>query len=177
MSGARLLQRPIYGGVFGEDGRYTLASTPCVSKGLHATRYMVVQAQAGIVLSVAEDKVEALALARERLNAANDTHHMQAATAVQAELWPDEPVLTMTPAPTLQHVSRRRRAIFQQSKGVCYYCCVPLDLTGKWHVEHQLPRALGGGDDSLNLVAACVACNLGKSDKTAIEFLTQRHAE
>jgi hypothetical protein len=23
-----------------------------------------------------------------------------------------------------------------------------------WHVEHQLPRALGGGDDTLNLVVA-----------------------
>jgi 5-methylcytosine-specific restriction endonuclease McrA len=33
-------------------------------------------------------------------------------------------------------------------------------------------RLLGGGDDTLNLVAACMRCNLAKSDRTAIEFVT-----
>lgn len=33
------------------------------------------------------------------------------------------------------------------------------------------PRALGGGDDALNLVAACRRCNLAKSDRTAIELV------
>ena len=174
MPGERLLQRPIYGGVFGEEGRYALASMPCVSHGLHATRYMVVQPQAGVVLSVSEDKVQALALARERLYAANDTHLMQPASSTQCELWPDEPILVPTVAPSLpQYVSRRRRGIFDGSKGRCHYCGTPLDLTGKWHIEHQFPRALGGGDDCLNLVAACVPCNLHKSDRTAIEFITQ----
>jgi 5-methylcytosine-specific restriction endonuclease McrA len=174
MSSARLLQRPIYGGVFGEDGQYALASMPCVSRGLYATRYMVVQPQAGVVLSIAEDKVEALALARERLYAANDksaTESLQA-QAVQGELWSEEPLLCPTPAPT-PYVARRRREIFEASAGRCHYCATPLDLTGKWHVEHQLPRALGGGDEGLNLVAACVRCNLAKSDRTAIEFMAQ----
>lgn len=171
MSSARLLQRPIYGGVFGEDGRYALASMPCVSRGLYATRYMVVQPQAGVVLSIAEDKVEALALARERLHAANDKSatEPQQQPAEQGELWPDEPLLCPTPAPA-PYVSRRRREIFEASAGRCHYCGTPLDLTGKWHVEHQLPRALGGGNDSMNLVAACVRCNLAKSDQSAIEF-------
>lgn len=170
----RLLQRPIFGGVFGEDGRYAMASMPCVSHGLYATRYMVVQPAAGLVLSVSEDKVQALALARRRLGAANDKHLMQPATSTQCELWPDEPLLTPTAGPALpQYVSRRRRAIFEGSNGRCHYCARALDLTGKWHIEHQLPRALGGGDDGLNLVAACVPCNLGKSDRTAIEFVTQ----
>jgi len=172
MSGERLLQRPIYGGVFGEDGQYALASMPCVSRGLYATRYMVVQPQAGVVLSVAEDKVQALALARQRLNAANDNHHMQPNSAVQGELWADEPLLLPTPAPApTQYVSRRRREIFERSDGKCHYCGTALALDGKWHIEHQLPRALGGGDDGLNLVAACVRCNLAKSDRTAIEFV------
>lgn len=127
MSGERLLQRPIIGGVFGEDGRYALASMPCVSRGLYATRYMVVQPQAGVVLSVSEDKVEALALARERLSAANDKHHMEEAPTFQGELWPEEPVLTATPAPAV-YVARRRRAIFEQSKGCCHYCGARLDL-------------------------------------------------
>jgi len=133
---------------------------------------MVVQPQAGVVLSVSEDKVQALALARECLNAANDKNLVEQVPAFQAELWPEEPLLTAMPAsPT--YVSRRRRAIFEQSKGHCHYCGACLELTGKWHIEHQLPRALGGGDDGLNLVAACVPCNLGKSDKTAIEFVSQ----
>jgi hypothetical protein len=172
MSGERLLQRPIYGGVFGEEGSYSLASVPCVSRGLYSIRYMVVQPKAGIVLSMSEDKAQALADARVRLSAANDQHHMQAGSSVQAELWPDEPLLTVAPGPT-QPVSRRRRSIYDQSSGKCHYCGVPLDLSGKWHIEHQQPRALGGGDDPLNLVAACAPCNLTKRDRTALEFVTQ----
>jgi 5-methylcytosine-specific restriction endonuclease McrA len=71
-------------------------------------------------------------------------------------------------------VSRRRREIFERSAGKCHYCGTPLTLVGKWHVEHQQPRALGGGDDPLNLVAACVRCNLAKSDRTALEFVVQQ---
>ncbi len=52
------------------------------------------------------------------------------------------------------------------------YCDTTLSLDGKWHVEHQLPRALGGADDALNLVAACIKCNLAKADRTALEFIS-----
>jgi hypothetical protein len=170
----RLLQRPIYGGVFG-DGRYALASIPAVSHGLHAVRYMVVEPQDGLVLSVADDKVEALARARERLHSANDRHAAFDETPqIQGELWPEEPLLHPLPAQPTAYVSRRRREIFERSHGKCHYCSTPLDLTGKWHIEHQLPRALGGGDGGLNLVAACVRCNLAKSDRTAIEFVVDR---
>lgn len=172
MSKDRLLQRPIYGGVFGEEGQYALASMTGVSRGLHTTRYMVIHPQAGVVLSVSDDKVQALAAARRRLNAANDKRVALPSITVQSEFWPDEPLLTSPPAP-LRYVSRRRRDIFQHSDGKCHYCGAKLDLTGKWHVEHQLPRALGGGDDALNLVAACVPCNLGKSDSSAIEFVAR----
>ena len=37
----------------------------------------------------------------------------------------------------------------------------------------MLPRALAGGDDIGNLVAACVRCNLAKHDRTALEFVVQ----
>lgn len=169
MSGEHVLQRPIYGGVFGEDGDYSLASVPCVSRGLHATRYMVIQAKAGVVLSISEDKALALERARVRIRAANDSHHLQPQSAVQGELWPDEPVLTASPSQA-RYVSRRRKEIYDSSAGRCHYCGRALDLSGSWHVEHQLPRALGGGDDSMNLVAACAPCNLAKGDATAIEF-------
>lgn len=176
MSQKKLLQRPIYGGVFGEDGRYALASIPCVSRGLHSTRYMVVQPQAGIVLSVAEDKVQALSAARERLHAANDKRMLDMPGRDQGELFPDEPILIQPAAPaSVTYVPRRRREVFEQSQGRCHYCAAVLTLDGKWHVEHQLPRALGGGDGGLNLVAACVPCNLSKSDRTAIEFVTRAY--
>jgi hypothetical protein len=173
----RLLQRPIYGGVFGEDGRYALASMPCVSRGLYATRYMVVQSQAGVVLSIADDKTEALAGARKVLHAANDMNACESAKscANQGELWPQVlPPMEIPAEP--RYASRRRREIFDRSAGKCHYCRTPLTLDGKWHVEHQQPRALGGGDDPLNLVAACVSCNLAKSDRTALEFVVGRAA-
>jgi hypothetical protein len=172
MTAARLLQRPIYGGVFG-DGRYALASMPCVSRGLYTTRYMVVQPQDGVVLSVADDKTEALAGARRLLRAANDlqANEVEERRQVQGELWPASVSTADDDAP--RHVSRRRREIFERSEGRCHYCSAVLTLDGKWHVEHQLPRALGGGDDALNLVAACVRCNLEKSDRTALEYIAR----
>jgi hypothetical protein len=170
----QLLQRPIYGGVFGE-GRYAIASMPCVSRGLYATRYMVVEPQAGAVLSMGEDKLEVLASARRVLAAANDAHQPPALPQQQLLLFEEPqgaPLERQGPQePRPRAVSRRRRAIFEKSCGQCHYCSVPLQLEGKWHVEHMQPRALGGADDPLNLVAACVQCNLEKADRTALEFV------
>lgn len=172
MTTDRLLQRPIFGGVFGH-GRYAMASMACVSRGLHCITYMVVEPQDGTVLSVAEDKVEALSQARRVLQAANDVRaelHAEAHPA-QAKLWSDEKApIAETPA---RRISRRRRAIFERTQGKCHYCGASLQLDGQWHADHMLPRALGGADDSLNLVAACVACNLEKRDRTALEFVTR----
>lgn len=167
----RMKQRPIYGGVFGK-GRFALASMPCVSHGLHATRYMVVEPQAGAVLSMAEDKVEALAGARRVLSSVSDDAANEPIPQ-QLEIWPVLEQPEPAPEPVRQ-VSRRRREVFDRSEGRCHYCGAALTLDGKWHVEHMKPRALGGGDDPLNLVAACVSCNLEKSDLTALEFVAQR---
>lgn len=168
----RLKQRPIYGGVFG-DGRFALASMPCLSRGLHAIRYMVVEPQAGAVLSISEDKVEALAGARRILSAVRGDAANEPVPQ-QLEIWPAfEQERQPAPEPVRQ-VSRRRREVFDRSEGRCHYCGTVLTLDGKWHVEHMKPRALGGGDDPLNLVAACVSCNLEKSDLTALEYVAQR---
>jgi hypothetical protein len=173
MSSGLVLQKPLYGGPFG-DGRYALASVPCISRGLYATRYMVVQQQEGAVLSIADDKAQALAGAR-RLLAANEPQTARGLGGVQGELWPDAPLLEQQPSAPV-YVSRRRRAIFERSHGRCHYCDAALTLDGKWHVEHQLPRALGGDDTGLNLVAACVRCNLRKGPRSAIEFMADTQA-
>lgn len=169
-----LLHRPIFGGVFG-SGRYRLASQPCILNGLHAVRYLVIEAS-GAVLSIAEDKQQALCDARRALRAsgvgvdeaANDPQWEQ------GELWPGGEVFSSPLEPSQPRVSRRRREIFGKSKGCCHYCKAVLTLDGKWHVEHMVPRGLGGADDLLNLVAACEGCNLQKSDRTALEFVVRR---
>ncbi|MDP9126099.1 MAG: HNH endonuclease, partial [Pseudomonadota bacterium] len=120
--------------------------------------------------SVADDKLAAIAGARRLLvglpagAAAND------ASWVQVRFWPDLPAgRALRPRP----ISRRRQEVFARSQGRCHYCRTSLMLAGGWHIEHQLPRALGGGDEPLNLVAACAPCNLAKRDRTALEYLTQ----
>ncbi len=165
----RMLQRPIYGGPFGH-GRYALATLPTITNGLHAVRFMVIEPRRGTVLSVADDKLAAIAGARRLLvglpaaSAANDSSWAQIA------FWPDLPAgRALQPRP----ISRRRQEVFARSQGRCHYCRASLTLASGWHIEHQLPRALGGDDQPLNLVAACAPCNLAKSDRTALEYLTR----
>ena len=167
----RMLQRPIYGGVFGH-GQYSLATMATISNGLHSVRFMVVEPRGGAVISAADDKLLAIEAARRVLRlappapapAANDPAWLQ------CPLWSDLP---FDHRPKVRTVSRRRGEVFARSEGRCHYCGTQLTLDGRWHVEHQQPRALGGGDHPLNLVAACVPCNLAKSDRTALEFVTR----
>jgi len=167
MAHASMLRRPIYGGPFG-NGEFELATQPTITNGLHAVRFLVIEPRAGRVLAIAESKTEALAGARRVLRAtaaANDEPRW-----VQPRLWSDAE-LSVVSAPPPRPVSRRRREVFLRSGGCCHYCGTPQQLDGAWHVEHQLPRALGGTDEALNLVAACERCNLRKSDRTALEFV------
>lgn len=178
MTSPAIRHRPIFGGVFGKAGRYSLATMPCTSRGLHAVRFMVLDARAGAVLSVAETKLEALAGARRLLFAASALARKTAANDDQWRqelLWPEEVVPIKAGTRELS-VPRRRREIFERCAGRCHYCRTALTLEGTWHVEHMLPRALGGTDDPFNLVAACAPCNLAKRDRTALEFLTQGRA-
>jgi len=164
-----LLRKPLVGGLFGR-GRFELASQPIISSGLHAVRFMVLESRAGRVLAIAETKVEALAGARRVLRAdrAVDAGEPQ---WTQPRLWPDAELVPVPVASSSRPVARRRREIFERSAGRCHYCGCELVLAGVWHVEHQMPQALGGTDDAGNLVAACAPCNLSKSDRTAIEFI------
>lgn len=124
---------------------------------------------------MSQDKTQALADARRVITAAGDLAAANdAQMPLQGELWPDGDLPALPASPTAAvSVSRRRLEVFERSHGRCHYCAAALTLDGAWHVEHQLPRALGGGDDVLNLVAACVRCNLRKGDKTGLEFICQ----
>ncbi|CAH0354077.1 HNH endonuclease [Aquabacterium sp. CECT 9606] len=165
--------RPIYGGIFGKSGEYIMSTMACVERGLHSIRYMVLHPKSGGVLSVANDKSEALAQARRVLKAAAQLTSANDDVFAQGALWAEhelpEPVPGATARP--KAVPRRRREVFDKSEGKCFYCGKVLSLDGKWHIEHQMPRALMGPDELINLVAACVPCNLAKGDSTALEFL------
>lgn len=57
----------------------------------------------------------------------------------------------------------------------CWYCGNPFgDQTP--HLEHQVPRALGGRNNIANLVLACAPCNLSKGARTVTEFRAFRAA-
>lgn len=168
MANSEMLRKPLLGGVFGQ-GEYELATQAIVSAGLHAVRFSVLEPRAGRVLSIAETKVEALSAARRLLTATSANEP----TWIQPRLWSDAE-LHVVPAPSSPRpISRRRREIFERSGGACFYCNKVLTLDGNWHIEHQRPRALGGDDSLLNLVAACEPCNLAKGDRTALEFLAR----
>lgn len=162
-----MLRRPIMGGVFG-NGEFELATQPAVVNGLHAVRFMVIQPRAGRVLAIADTKAEALAGARRviRVCTADDEPRW-----VQPRLWSDAELAVVSDPPP-RPVSRRRREVFERSGGRCHYCRRSLELASDWHVEHQMPLALGGTDSPGNLVAACAPCNLAKNDRTAIEFVS-----
>jgi len=53
--------------------------------------------------------------------------------------------------------AKRRAIIIAAHGGACHYCGGVAT-----HVDHIVPRALGGSDDLKNLIAACRACNLRK---------------
>lgn len=111
---------------------------------------------------------------------------LESARAVINELGPEELawlVDRFEPTPEVQttqliqrltskprKVTRRARAVFEASDGKCHYCEAVLTLDGKWHIEHKFPRALFGGSEQENLVAACIPCNRAKRDKTDLEF-------
>lgn len=162
-----LRSRPLLGGIFG-SGRYTLASMPCIVNGLHAIRFMVFDPAAGAVLSIADEKVDALRAARTILRLNAQQAALEAGHAGQLTLWP---ILSSKTSSRRRPVSKRRRDIYAKCEGCCHYCSGPLQLDGVWHIEHMLPKALGGQDEASNLVAACAPCNLKKRDRTAIEFV------
>jgi len=165
-----MLRKPLLGGVFG-SGQYELATQPIVANGLHAVKYFVLEPRAGRVLAIAESKLEALGGARRLLASIGPTSAPQEPVWLQPPLWSDGPLSAVDVVAPTRHVSRRRREIFERSGGRCHYCPQVLTLEGKWHIEHMQPKALGGTDDALNLVAACVRCNLMKGERTAIEFV------
>lgn len=52
----------------------------------------------------------------------------------------------------------------------CCYCSAPTE-----HIDHIVPRAVGGDNDWTNLTASCARCNSAKKDKPLLVFLAHEH--
>ncbi|MGI8913546.1 MAG: HNH endonuclease [Chloroflexota bacterium] len=60
-----------------------------------------------------------------------------------------------------------RPLVERRARWRCEYCLAPQRVCGyRFHVEHILPRVLGGTDDLGNLALACGPCNLAKGART-----------
>jgi hypothetical protein len=64
-------------------------------------------------------------------------------------------------------VPPRRLLVERRARWRCEYCRAPQRVCGyRFHVEHILPRVLGGTDDLGNLALSCGPCNLAKGART-----------
>lgn len=64
---------------------------------------------------------------------------------------------------------RIARLVAERAGHRCEYCRMHQSLQGAtFHIEHILPRSLGGTDSADNLALACPSCNLHKSNRIAV---------
>lgn len=70
----------------------------------------------------------------------------------------------------------RRRAIWQQAHGKCWYCG---GKTGKkeFVLDHQDPFSRGGADSKRNLVVACAGCDREKGSLGVDEYRALKRRE
>lgn len=64
-------------------------------------------------------------------------------------------------------VSLRDRLVVRQ-EGRCFWCA--RQLGEHWHVDHHIPRALGGSQAESNKRAVCITCNQRKGRLLPSEF-------
>lgn len=188
LSGGRMRSRPLVGGVFGIAG-FSLCSHAYVENGLDCVTYLVCESESLFVISSADDKASALSAAREVLNfgplfplgkkiADFKKKKAEAVAAIELQRNADAAEFHRTfkarRTDTVKSIPKRRQKIFEESGGKCHYCSTALTLEGRWHIEHKMPKALGGDNAPGNLVASCAPCNHEKRDTTDQEFIAKR---
>ena len=65
----------------------------------------------------------------------------------------------------------QRLRVLRRDAYTCYYCG-----DAATHADHVIPKAMGGGDELDNLVAACASCNQRKGSKPQGLFLATNSA-
>lgn len=67
------------------------------------------------------------------------------------------------------------RDIWVRFGGRCHYCGCEMKRTGnspeRFTIDHKIPISRGGGSETANLVASCLACNGAKGARTDGEFI------
>lgn len=178
-----LRSKPIISATFAPLGLH-LASIVVSDGGLDEVSYLVTHQASRFVIAMSQTKGSALSMAREFIAEVGharicewaaryeaDRQRAQMSHEAQRE---EERQAAKSARSVVRSISRRRREIFDKSNGKCHYCETALTLDGKWHVEHKLPKALGGDNHPDNLTAACVSCNLQKRDLTDVEFKAKK---
>jgi hypothetical protein len=66
-----------------------------------------------------------------------------------------------------------RQLVVARAGGACEYCRLLQDATGMtFHIEHVIPRILGGPTILTNLALSCPGCNLAKGQRISAEDST-----
>lgn len=175
--------KKLVGPTFGA-GDYELCSYVSQPEGgLHEVVYFVVHSGSGIPIAAGGTKAAAIhdaayaictgALSQPIASAALAMQREAEAARKAAKAAADAAILVAKGKAGKRQIPRRRKAVFEASKGACHYCGTSLEIEVKWHIEHKMPRALMGGNEPSNLVASCVSCNMKKRDKTDVEFFAE----
>lgn len=172
-------EKPILGWSYG-GGEFFLATVaPYIDNrfvGPVRPLYFVYERTSGSLITwQTEDKTEAMSAARRRLTIAPEDHIVRIFGEGRARIAEREAHMAIGRAKAKKKdqprkIGKRLREIFAAANGECHYCKEKLELTGDWEVDHKMPKALGGSNDRINLVAACRPCNRAKKDKTDVEF-------
>lgn len=59
----------------------------------------------------------------------------------------------------------KKRAVWDKTKGLCYYCGIALDPF-TFHVDHKDPKCNGGSNEIENLAPSCATCNTMKGGQS-----------
>lgn len=70
------------------------------------------------------------------------------------------------------HTAQDIRDLLAAQRGRCVVC--KTDIRSKYHVDHIVPLARGGGNQKTNIQLLCPPCNCSKNAKHPVEFMQER---
>jgi len=64
----------------------------------------------------------------------------------------------------------KRLALYLRDGLACCYCGATLEDGCRLTLDHLIPHSLGGGNDTTNLVTACLICNSSRGARSVKQF-------
>ena len=68
---------------------------------------------------------------------------------------------------------RQRLALFIFANGACQACQIRLQPGQAWDLDHIIPLALGGADETQNLQVLCIPCHKDKTNQRDIPSIAK----